>query len=539
MKNTHKEFFGIRKFLGRYGFFILSLGYLLLAFRLLPDYGMGIDSPKNFDEGLINMNYLLTGQTPLGSQFSLAYQIHGAFFFMISNFFKEVFSDRLGWIDPVSAQHAFLPVLVFFFMNLFYAFLRKRTNARTAFLTCTLLLTTPHFWGHTFNNIKDIPLFVCFSISIFSFYEWRASGFLKSRYLYGAFIAFGLTLLSKFYAFLIPVVLGIWLVVLRLRPALFETRELPATNDPWTSRNLFHALMGSVLVLILLALFFMPAYYSIHEKTIFWRVKIRSMQRLMEHGTQGWNFTPWILVFYVTPVLTLAMAIAGLIRELLRKPLSVFSALMILWFFVIMLVAGTPLFPVYNGIRLFMVFLVPFCFFAAMGVTWVSELLEKVSFLKKSWTFMCLGLALILAQIAGIAATHPYETTFFNRLAGGLKGAQEKNIPSAADYWLTSYREAARWIVEKAPPGASLWFPGSDGFFIYRCYPSRSDLRLDYVKEFPLPANSFMIIASGETCWVNVPDDFRKNIQEETSRMMKAYKIKRQGGDILTIYYKP
>ena len=527
----------IKKFVERYGFLIFSLCFLAFAFWLLPDYGLGFDSPKNFNEGRINLNYLLTGDTPLQDQRILPYQIHGAFFFMVSDLFKRILSDSLGWLDPVSAQHAFLPVLVFFFMNLFYAFLRKRTDPRTAFLTCALLLTTPPFWGHLFNNIKDIPLFVFFSLSLFSFYEWRASGFQRSRYLYGTFLALGLTLLSKLYALLIPILLALWLVFPKLLPSR-RTEPLP-TGKLWTRQNLLHGLMGASLVLALLALFFMPAFFPITEKMIFWRIKVREAKRLMENGTQGWSFYPWIQVFYIMPVLTLAMAVLGMIKTLLQKSLSALSTLMLTWFLTVMFVACTPLFPVYHGIRLFMVILVPFCFFAVMGVTGAAELLGKITSLKKTWGIWLLGVLLIAFQIAGIAQTHPYETTFFNRLAGGLKGAQEKHIPDAADYWLTSYREAVRWINRNAPPNAFLWVPGHDSFYMIRFYTFRKDLQYNFVRQTPLPGNSFLIIHPGEACWVDIAPDMRKNIEGELSRMTKTHEIRRQDGEILAIYYKP
>ncbi len=542
MKNSVNDRSEIKDFLSRYGFFIISLGYLLIAFALLPDYGLGFDSPKNFREGWINLNYLLTGRAALNDQLSLAFQIHGAFFFMIADIFKRILSDGLGWLDPISAQHAFLPVLVFFFINLYYAFLQKKTEPQVAFLTCALLLTIPSFFGHTFNNIKDIPLLVFFSLSILCFYEWHNSGFQRSRYLYGAFFGLGLTLLSKLYAILIPVIWVLWLTVLKLRSYhkkdMTEAELLPSKRL-LRRENILRGLIGFALVLALAALFFMPAFYSIEEKMIFLKIKSRVAKKLMTHGNQGWSFYPWIQVFYIMPILTLATAVLGVIKTLLQKSLNTLSALMLTWFFTVMFAACTPFFPVYHGIRLFMVFLVPFSFFSATGVTFTVEFLGKTSPIKKTWGTWLLGILLVAFQIAGITQTHPYETTFFNCLAGGLKGAQEKNVPDAADYWLISYREAVRWINEKAPQNANLLVPGSDSFLLLEYYPLRKDVRFDLVRAATLPKNSFLMIASGEGPWVNVTPVMKACIQKEMSRMMKVHEIQRQGGNILTIYYKP
>ena len=527
----------IKNFAERYGFLIFSLAFLLLAFRLLPDYGIGFDAPKNFSEGRINLNALLTGQATPRDQISVTYQIHGAFFFMISELSRRLLSDTLGWLDPASAQHAFLPVLVFFFMNLIYAFLRKRADPRTAFLTCALLLTTPHFWGHLFNNIKDIPLFVCFSLSIFSFYEWRASGFLKTRYLYGTLLLIALTLLSKLYALLIPLLLILWIVVPKIFPV--PRTDPPPAGTPWNRQNLLHALLGSFLALVLLALFFMPVFFIIGEKMIFLKAKAKIAQKLMDHGTHGWSFFPWVQVFYIMPALTLAAAFGGGIKTLFQKPLSSLSSLMLTWFFVVMCTASSPLFPVYNGIRLFLVFLVPFCFFAVVGVTGAAEFLSKISPLKKNGGVWLLGILLLAFQIAGIVQTHPYETTFFNRLAGGLKGAQEKHIPDAEDYWLTSYRAAVAWVNRNAPKNATLLVPNPDSMLMLDYYSLRKDLRHDFVQGRIFPRNSFLIVVQSNSSWINLRQFKREDIEQEAHRMMNVYEIKRQGAVILTIYYKP
>lgn len=537
MKEPYNVPNGFKDFLRRYGFLIFSAGYLLLAFRLLPDFGLGFDSPKNFEEGRINLDYLLTGRTLPQDQILITYQVHGAFFFMVADLFKRILSDHLGWLAPLPARHAFLPILVFLFVNAYFAFLKKRTGAWTASLTCLLLLTVPPFFGHAFYNIKDIPLLVCFSISVLFFYEWRQSGFRKLFYLYGFFLAAGLTLLSKFYALLIPVILVLWLFVLKQVPGCEGSLGPSSAGGLRTRKNLYHASIGIALAAILVLFFFMPAIYSIEDKMIFLSIKAKIIKNLVRQ-TQGWSLFPWIQLACTLPILTQAAAFLGMVRSFLKRSPDALRMLMLVWFFTVILTACTPLFPVYNGIRLFMVFLVPFCFFAAEGAVFASELLGRLSPLRNNWGAGILGILLIAFQIGGIIETHPYESTFFNRLAGGLRGAQEKNIPDASDYWLTSYREAVQWINRKAPPNANLLVPGPDSRLLLRYYPTRKDIPVDMVQSAQIPGNSFLLVAPGEASWVNVPRDHQRAIMNAIPGMIKAHEIRRQNGTILTIYYK-
>ncbi|MGI6240575.1 MAG: ArnT family glycosyltransferase [Candidatus Omnitrophota bacterium] len=531
----------IKSIAHRYGFLIISCVYLLTAFFILPSYGINYDSPKNFTEGRVNLNYLLTGKATIADQVLIIYQIHGSFFFMIAELSKRIFHDLLGWLDPISARHAILPVLVFLFLNVFFRTVQKRATSQAAVFACLVLLTLPHFWGYAFHNIKDIPLLIFFSCTIFAFYEWYETGYQKSRYLYAASLSWGFALLSKSTAVLVPAILFLWLVILvwRLRN---KPDPFPSVHPPLkgflSRKNLPHIFAGFGLVILMILIFYMPAFYSVDNKTAFWEVKM-NIARSVGHESRKWSLIPWITIFHTLPVLTLLITFLGVVSSFLRKSPSPLTRLMLCWLLSVLLVACTPLFPVYGGIRLFIVFLVPFSFFTASGIICLGELLAKATKLQAKSASWLVGMICVAIQVGGIASTHPYETTFFNALAGGLKGAQEKNLPDASDVWLTSYREASRWLNQNASDGAHVWVPSPDGYAILSHYPSRGDLKRSFVTRCPLPKNSFLIMTPGDSCWIGVRKDLQRALWHEISGMVKIHEIKRQGGEILTIYHKP
>jgi len=119
--------------------------FLLASILIVDDYGMNIDSQKNFGEGEMNLNYILTGRVDQGV---LQWQMHGAFIFIAAEAAKRILHDRFHLYDPTAARHIILPFLTAFFLGFLFYFVKRRWSAIQGFVVVGLLLTFPYFWGH-------------------------------------------------------------------------------------------------------------------------------------------------------------------------------------------------------------------------------------------------------------------------------------------------------------------------------------------------------------------------------------------------------
>lgn len=72
------------------------------------------------------------------------------------------------------------------------------------------------------------------------------------------------------------------------------------------------------------------------------------------------------------------------------------------------------------------------------------------------WRAALIALA-VLPGLMGILRLHPYEYIYYNTFIGGERGALRR---FELDYWGVSYREAAAWLNENAPPQANVWVEG-------------------------------------------------------------------------------
>ena len=77
------------------------------------------------------------------------------------------------------------------------------------------------------------------------------------------------------------------------------------------------------------------------------------------------------------------------------------------------------------------------------------------------WQAVALGIILIPGLIA-IITLHPYQYIYYNSFVGGAGNVQGR---FETDYWLTSYREAAEYLNENAPPNSIIWVEGPGNLY--------------------------------------------------------------------------
>lgn len=508
--------------------------YLVAAVILVDDYGMNIDSQKNFREGEMHLRFLFTGQA---DREVLQWQMHGAYVFMAADAAKRLLHDTLRLYDATAARHVVGPLLAVFFLICLFYFVRRHWSGLDGLVAVLVLLTFPCFWGHTFNNLKDVPLLVFFSLSIMSFVEWIDTRRLK--FFYGFFAFWGFAIAIKTYALFVAPVLVLWLLV---RPKDREAGERFPRPD-----SIVHVFAAPAVTLAVVCALFAPAFWGIEDKMSFlpfWRDRLKEITWGKSSPLNAYSL---VQVFFRTPLLVLISALIGLFAAVRGFRASRLNSLLVVWLFTPLAIPCLPRTLIYhNGMRLFMVFLVPFCILSAIGIGRSAGFLGARLGRSGKAVFAAVASLVIGASLWGVVSTHPYQTTFFNALAGGLKGAQEKHIPDAVDYWLNSYREAERWIDRYGAADATviaLYAAGTPFNFhtdLVRDALERPDFRTYRFPGLPMrngkvvvPQNSYVILAPFDYLGQSL------SVLERSGEFRKVHTISRQGGVICAIYRKP
>ena len=93
----------------------------------------------------------------------------------------------------------------------------------------------------------------------------------------------------------------------------------------------------------------------------------------------------------------------------------------------------------YNGIRQFVFILPPLAALGGLAAAWLVPPIRRRGWPALGVAGLLLALGLI-RPVIGMVRVHPYEYTWFNGLAGGVRGAQSQFM---LDYWGLSFRQAA------------------------------------------------------------------------------------------------
>jgi hypothetical protein len=337
-----------------------------------------------------------------------------------------------------------------------------------------LCATVPMYYGHMFNNPKDIPFTAGIVWTIY--YMTRSYAKADRHVLIKLGIILGLTLGVRVGG---AMIFAFWLApmgIVALLPWL-QRRNWKTARAVTTDilRRAWRVVLpvGALAYVVMLICWpwaqqhpLMNPLRALGEFSNFPQV----VEVLLDGTTYQSTELPWYYVplyFGVQlPELLLALLAAALL--FLPRIWRHFSLPQKQGFAVIVLMGGFPVLyamlrhpALYDAVRHFL-FVVPLlCIVAALGAraafVWCLSHFHRPAARKLVVVALCLpALLLLLTQIILMAQLHPYEYIYANQFTGGVKGAYGR---FETDYWASSFKEAAQKIQELVakeggvPPG--------------------------------------------------------------------------------------
>lgn len=365
----------------------------------------------------------------------------------------DVAASAINSIFSIKNEYAtrhFLNAIVGFFAILFTALtVRLLSGWLPALITLLAMVCSPSFFGHCFNNPKDIPFAagyimalyyilrllkesphakhqtkVLLAVAIGFALSIRAGGLLLFGYLFMAYFLYLVfsgnknkskgAMKSYVISFLVISVGGYALGILMWPYAL---------RQPLT---------GAYTALREFEKFGFLTYYELFEGT--------------RQYIKPWHYEPKLIA------LTAPLAIVGgfalsLLTGWFRKNRTEFFMFTVL-IFATLFPAAYAIYKnsyVYNGWRHFIFIYPSLAALAILGWYWLVSIFKNQKI--QTLTMLIIGITFIKPGIWSIA-NHPYQYLYFNEIAGGIKGA---NGNYELDYWNQTPREAFAWLIKNKP----------------------------------------------------------------------------------------
>ena len=349
---------------------------------------------------------------------------------------------------------------------------RRAGGPLAGLVALVLLAACPLYYGHMFMNPKDSPFAVATAIfllgAVRAFQEYPrpslATGALVGT---GFGLSFGSRIMGVFGLIEAAAALALIFAIdargkgvrpagatlghfaVRLVPAIVLAYAVIALVWPWAVVDPLNPLRA-------------VEYFShFFEKP--WQELFAG--RLISVPEMPRSYVPTLLVLKLPPILSLlglAGAVGALVAAFRRSIAGNRRAVLLL----IALAALLPLAvtvalrpTMYNGIRHFVFVMPPL---AVLGGLAGAVLVDAAA---RRWRFAPLVGAILLVAGAGSAVAammrlHPYEYTYFNWLAGGVKGARDRYM---LDYWGLSLKQASQALLtalaerHETKPGGRRW----------------------------------------------------------------------------------
>jgi hypothetical protein len=434
---------------GRWALALVMLVGLVIIAITYRGYGSNWDEAVQAHYGGLALDYFRSGLVDRRVNGFLDLRFYGPLVEMI----PALLGGILPMVDPYALRHAIIPLFGLATLPAVFAYAARARVPGLPLLAILALATMPRFYGDWFNNSKDVPFACLFTLSMFTLAALCQAPRFTAWRVVGCGLAIGLALAVRPGG--LPILLLFFLTAAALSLVFPSRGRAAVARRPLTS-----VALAAIGVLVIAWVVMVLPWPWAHEHPL--AHPIAAMREAASFGTSypvlfrgafvesralPADYLPTFLLI-TTPLVVLVLAAVGVAAGLLRlrqaAAPSFHFLLTLAW-----VVVPSSLFAlirpnVYDGIRHFLFVLPGIAVLAAYGGAWLCD--HVVPSRRRGLAIGACAVLLLL-PIKDLVALHPYQTTYFNGLVGGVAGA-DGNYDT--EYWLTSYREAIGWVNARA-----------------------------------------------------------------------------------------
>jgi hypothetical protein len=444
----------------RWGTLLIVLGFAILILLTFQDYGITYDEDWHAKYGDYVLQWYSSGFRDTRALTFWTLPLQGAFFDATASL-----AARLSPLDPFATRHLITALFALLGVVAAAAIASRLGGAIAGFLAAAILVTTPRYYGHAFNNMGDIPMA---ALSLLALYYLvvlihHRSEIPKNVVLKLGLVV-GLALAVRIGAIALLAYVGVALIW-SFSVQLMQSQGMgPGAVRRSAARKGIGFLSVAVFAYLAMLAWWPAAQVSPiaqplkalrHATRFAYTMPVFFEGREILNTEVPWYYVAKSLLITLPEIyfIGLALGIVGAIAwtaggEAWKDKLSDPRAASIA---VLVLAASLPIAYTivsrpaeYDGVRHYLFVISFLAVLSSLGLAWLVRR-------GAAWRrIVVMSVTLLLGLTAlDLARLHPYQYVYFNRVfAGGLARASRSY---ETEYWGSSYREGAEWIVKNLP----------------------------------------------------------------------------------------
>ncbi len=496
----------------------LSVGFFLVQFFFINDYGVSWDEPLHRNWGKIFYIFLRTGER----RFLEVMPGHGIHYGPVYYFINYLLSEKiflLHLLSFVASNHVLNILVSSGAVGLLFLLAYALGGRRIAFLSVLFLVFFPPFIAHAHYNPKDIPLMTAVLLTsltfVHAFRTSRRNLFCLTGFLFGVCIALKVSALLMLPAFGMSYLLWCFsaektaasrkqaLVTMLLTILAIMIGTIAAWPSAWGD-----------LMLIPRSIFFFARD--------FWPGKVLFLGTEYAGANLPWYYTP-LEYFMVMPLITIVAFLIGsfcMIRNIRRTNPGATFLFLVLWILVPIVFSLKPNLVRYDGMRQFFFCLPAIAMAAAFGCDAFLKFVERS--MRKPFLWLCVFLSIVsVSLLYEVIIVHPFEGSYRNELVRAF-------IPSDLDhtfqieYWGPTYKQGMDWLRKNADHNPVICVPTAGILATWYVW------REDFTFECSEKSNYIMFFTrySEAGQYALLPMEPVFTIERMNSLLLKIYKVK-------------
>ena len=429
-------------------FYVLIALYGILILSTFHQYGITIDEPPQVAYGQAVFDWYF-GQDKAGDFFQKIKQIDLELYGVLFNFVAYCASKLLPF-DLYDTHHLINAIAGLLGVVAVYKIGTTLGTSSTGLLAAILLLLIPRYYGHAFNNPKDIPFAICYAWSLYHLIRGLSEiPHLSWKRIIFTGLSIGLTLGTRIGGLILFGYLGLFWTLTYFLDVMRTPQKKIAYLKTYAIQ------MASIIAIAWIAMlafwpraqqepFTYPFYalryfshFTHHNTTFFDGQMIQSVDVPRTYALQWFSM--------ILPELHILCLVAGLFYLACNFKKLALSRSHLQWMLVAFAAAFPLIYvisihaPLYDGFRHLLFIFPPLAVICAGGLERAFRHLTN-----RLRIFLIIPALLAGFHIYDMILLHPNEYVYFNRIyAGGLSKASQKY---QTDYWENTYKQGIAWL---------------------------------------------------------------------------------------------